>query len=69
MQISCLEISIRYLKFLVKEITNIDNISKLVIVILVSCILDTKILQYNICKNNNNIDLNLIIINYRRKIL
>jgi len=30
---------------------------------------DIKILQYNIRKNNNNIDLSLIVTNYRHKIL
>jgi len=28
-----------------------------------------KILRYNICKNNNNINLSLIVTNYRRKML
>lgn len=42
MQISCSEISIRYLKFLIRKIANIDNISKLIIIILISRILNIK---------------------------
>ncbi len=38
MQISRLEISIRYLKFLIEKTTNINNISELVIIIPISCL-------------------------------
>ncbi len=41
MQISRLEISIKYLKILVREITNIDNILESAVVILVSRLSDT----------------------------
>ncbi len=43
MQISCLEISIRYLKVLVKETTNIDNVPESIVIIPVSCSSDTKL--------------------------
>lgn len=41
MQISCFEISVRYLKILIRRITNIDDILESIVVILVSRFSDT----------------------------
>jgi len=47
MQISCLEIFVRYLKILIEKIANISNIPKLIVIILVSCISNIKIEHSN----------------------